>query len=61
FLTFHGAPRAAPEVMAHVHESPPSMTVPMVVLAIGAVVSGMALSGLFTGEGSAEFWGGSIF
>ena len=28
FLTFHGEPRAAPEVMAHVHESPKVMTDP---------------------------------
>jgi NADH-quinone oxidoreductase subunit L len=61
FLTFHGAPRADEKVMAHVHESPLVMTLPMGVLAVGAVFAGMALAGLFTGEGQSEFWGASIF
>ncbi|MEW5944899.1 MAG: NADH-quinone oxidoreductase subunit L [bacterium] len=38
FLTFHGKSRAAPGV--HPHESPPSMTVPLVVLAALSVVAG---------------------
>ena len=29
-MTFHGTPRAPPEVMHHVHESPPVMLVPLV-------------------------------
>jgi NADH-quinone oxidoreductase subunit L len=40
FMTFWGKPRMAPEVEAHVHESPKSMTVPLTVLAIGSVVAG---------------------
>ncbi len=39
-LTFYGKSRVAPEVMAHVHESPRTMTVPLVVLAIGSVLAG---------------------
>jgi NADH-quinone oxidoreductase subunit L len=39
-LTFYGKPRASPEVEAHIHESPASMTVPLVVLAIGTVLAG---------------------
>ena len=35
-LTFHGTPRADAHTMEHVHESPPVMTMPLVLLAIGA-------------------------
>ncbi|MBT5077150.1 MAG: NADH-quinone oxidoreductase subunit L, partial [Rhodospirillales bacterium] len=61
FMTFHGTSRADEKVLAHVHESPYSMTGPMIVLAIGAVFSGAVLSGLLTGEGQAAFWGASLF
>jgi NADH-quinone oxidoreductase subunit L len=61
FMTFHGAPRAGQEVMSHVHESPHTMTLPMMVLAVGAIVSGLALAGLFTGGGQGSFWGTSMF
>jgi NADH-quinone oxidoreductase subunit L len=39
-MTFYGKSRVAPEVEPHVHESPASMTVPLVVLAIGSVLAG---------------------
>jgi NADH-quinone oxidoreductase subunit L len=39
-MTFYGKSRATPEVLAHVHESPRSMTVPLTVLAIGTVLAG---------------------
>jgi len=39
-LTFYGKSRVKPEVAAHIHESPPSMTVPLTVLAIGSVLAG---------------------
>jgi NADH-quinone oxidoreductase subunit L len=48
FLTFFGEPRW-PEGR-HPHESPPIMTLPLVVLGLLAVVAGFALS-TFTGEG----------
>ena len=38
FLTFHGTSRVAPD--KHVHESPPVMTMPLIVLAVLAVVGG---------------------
>ncbi len=60
FMTFHGESRADHDVLHHVHESPLSMTVPMGILAVGAVFAGWALSGLFVGEHSQEFWGKSI-
>ena len=40
FLTFLGKPRMSQEVDSHVHESPKVMTVPLGLLAVGAVVSG---------------------
>ncbi len=40
FLTFHGRPRMSHEVEHHIHESPKSMTVPLVILAIMSVVAG---------------------
>jgi NADH-quinone oxidoreductase subunit L len=39
-LTFYGKSRVKPEVEAHIHESPRSMTVPLTVLAIGSVLAG---------------------
>jgi NADH-quinone oxidoreductase subunit L len=60
-MTFHGKPRADHHVMEHVHESPAVMLVPLVLLAIGAVVAGKALDGAFIGEGWQDFWHGSIF
>ena len=40
FLTFHGKPRMSHEVEHHIHESPKSMTVPLVILAICATSAG---------------------
>jgi proton-translocating NADH-quinone oxidoreductase chain L len=43
FLTFWGTERVPHEAHGHAHESPASMTVPLVVLAVGAVFLGVAL------------------
>jgi NADH-quinone oxidoreductase subunit L len=59
-LTFHGTPRADEHVMAHVHESPAVMTLPLVVLALGAIFAGYAGYELFVGHGREAFWGASI-
>ena len=40
FMTFHGAPRTDAHTLAHVHESPRVMTVPLVALAAGSVLAG---------------------
>ncbi len=40
YLTFHGQPRMSHEVEHHVHESPKSMTVPLMILAFCAIFSG---------------------
>jgi NADH-quinone oxidoreductase subunit L len=59
FMTFHGEPRADAHTMEHVHESPPVMVVPLLVLAIGAVLAGWLGLGMLDPEG--EWWAGAIF
>ena len=60
-MAFHGSPRASAKVMAHVHESPSVMTLPLLILAIGAVFSGWLGYELFVGHDMKQFWGNSIF
>ncbi len=59
-LTFHGKPRADQKAMDHVHESPAVMTGPLIVLALGAMLTGIAFHGWFIGEDWLDFWRGSI-
>ena len=40
YLTFHGRPRMSHDVEHHIHESPISMTAPLVTLALCAIVAG---------------------
>lgn len=40
FMTFHGTPRASKQVMSHVHESPPIMLKPLLLLVLGSILSG---------------------
>lgn len=61
FMTFHGKPRASHEVMHHVHESPKIMLLPLLVLALGAVVAGWVgyhAFGMVDPHG--KFWHGAI-
>ena len=60
-LAFHGAPRASADVIARVHESPLVMTLPLLILAIGAIFSGWLGYELFVGHNWQRFWGESIF
>jgi len=60
-MAFHGKPRASAEVVAHVHESPAVMTVPLLVLSAGAIFSGWLGYELFVGHDMDQFWGQSIF
>jgi NADH-quinone oxidoreductase subunit L len=39
-LTFHGTPRYTEQDVHHVHESPPSMVIPLIVLAICSILAG---------------------
>ena len=41
FLTFYGTARASEEKMRHIHESPRSMTVPLILLAVLSVIGGL--------------------
>jgi NADH-quinone oxidoreductase subunit L len=60
FLTFAGKPREPKEVLEHAHEPPWTMGVPLVLLALGALVLGEAFRHLFIGAGEADFWHGSL-
>jgi NADH-quinone oxidoreductase subunit L len=61
FMTFHGKPRASEDVMHHIHESPPVMLVPLLLLAGGAIAAGYIGYDIFhmvSAEGG--FWAGAI-
>ncbi len=60
FLTFHGKPHDHHHYEA-AHESPKVMTIPLGVLAVGSVISGFALYGVFVGGGVEHFFRTSIF
>ncbi len=59
-MTFHGKPRASEKVMAHVHESPAVMLIPLFVLAVGALFAGYVAYPWFVGHDLHHFWGDSI-
>lgn len=62
FLTFHGTPRASADVMSHVHESPKVMTIPLAVLAVGALLAGIIFEHSFVyEEGFEHFFREAIF
>ena len=48
FLTFWGEVKIPPEAGHHAHESPAIMTVPLMILAVGALFAGMAVGTPFT-------------
>ncbi|WP_375261443.1 NADH-quinone oxidoreductase subunit L [Palleronia sp.] len=50
FLTFYGEPRGDRHTHEHAHESPSIMTIPLGVLALGAIFSGMVWYGPFFGD-----------
>jgi NADH-quinone oxidoreductase subunit L len=60
FLAFEGRSRAKPEVLAHAHEPPWTMAVPLGLLAIGALLSGALFYNMFIGPGQAAFWRTSL-
>ena len=60
FLAFEGRPREPKEVLAHAHEPPWTMGVPLSVLALGSLLAGGLFFHLFIGGGQAEFWRGSL-
>ncbi|NDF12804.1 MAG: NADH-quinone oxidoreductase subunit L [Proteobacteria bacterium] len=61
FLTFHGKTRASKSVIEHIHESPLVMTIPLMLLAVGAVISGyVGVSILGIVQHDLSFWNGAI-
>ena len=76
FMTFHGTPKWGHDAHGHdthgdhahddhghggtPHESPWTMRLPLLLLAIGAAFSGYLFHEQFVGEGRAEFWRGAI-
>jgi NADH-quinone oxidoreductase subunit L len=61
FMTFHGKTRADHHTYDHAHESPKTMTIPLLILSIGAVFAG----GVFAKnygivDHSMKFWNGAI-
>ena len=61
FLTFWGPSRAPEAVRKHPHAVPDTMMAPLVPLAIGALVAGMAFYGNFVGDKSEAFWNGALY
>jgi NADH-quinone oxidoreductase subunit L len=59
-LTFHGKPRADHPTMEHIHESPLVMTIPLMLLAVGATVTGFVFHDQLLGMDWRAFWGNSI-
>jgi NADH-quinone oxidoreductase subunit L len=61
-LTFHGENRASHEVRHHIHESPLSMTLPLVVLAVLSVVGGwIGWPAFLGGANHFEHWLAPVF
>ncbi|HYM17069.1 MAG TPA: NADH-quinone oxidoreductase subunit L [Micropepsaceae bacterium] len=60
FMTFHGHPRGDHHVHEHAHESPSTMMVPLVVLSIGALLTGALFAKLFVGGAATDFWKGAV-
>ena len=60
FLTFHGENRSNSKTYDHAHESPLVMTVPLFILAIGSIFSGIFFADYFIGYYKKEFWDNAI-
>jgi NADH-quinone oxidoreductase subunit L len=60
FLTFEGKPRQPKEALEHAHEPPWTMGLPLVLLALGALLLGEVFKYYFIGGGAADFWRSSL-
>jgi len=57
YLTFHGSERMNDETKHHIHESPRSMTVPLMILGVLSVIGGyVGMPGLFGATNYFEHW-----
>jgi len=59
FKTFHGRPHDEARLAA-AHESPPTMLIPLFVLALGSVLAGYPFFDVFVGHGVEGFFGESL-
>ena len=61
FKTFHGSYNNSNVKIESMHESPPVMLMPLVILSIGAIFAGMVFKDLFIGHSNSyAFWSSSI-
>ncbi len=60
FMTFYGKPKGDKHTHEHAHESPLVMLVPLGVLAIGAVLSGVLGYGYFFGDSVVAWFGDAV-
>ena len=61
FLTFHGKYNNKKISLEKTHESPIIMLIPLIILGVGAVLSGILFKNFFIGQESTTFWKNSIF
>ena len=62
FMTFFGESRVDPHVAHHIHESPRSMTIPLIVLAVGSVLAGyLGVPAWLHGSNVFEHWLEPVF
>ena len=60
FMTFHGECRATKAIQEKIHESPLVMTLPLIFLAVGALLSGKLGYEFFGGTSMDAFWGQAL-
>jgi NADH-quinone oxidoreductase subunit L len=56
FMTFHGKYRGPKDVYDHAHDPKFAMAMPLVVLAVGAILAGGVFKADFIGERASAFW-----
>ena len=61
FKTFFGEYKNKSVDIKKIHESPLTMMLPLLLLAIGSITAGFIFKDIFIGQQSSEFWGNSIF
>ena len=61
FMTFYGEAKGDKHTHEHAHESPMVMLIPLAVLAVGAVLSGVIGYSYFFGESVVEWFGTAVY
>jgi proton-translocating NADH-quinone oxidoreductase chain L len=60
FLTFLGSPNLTRQALAHAHDAPVLMAVPLILLALGSIFVGYLAKDMMIGLGT-DFWNGALF